>query len=44
MLVKELKAMRAADPTNKALIFSQFNTTLEWLKVALARHGFGCEG
>lgn len=25
----------------QALIFSQFNSTLDWLKLALARHGFG---
>ena len=33
--------MRAADPTAKALVFSQFNSTIDWLKVKLEEHGFG---
>lgn len=41
-LLGELAAMRAADPTSKALVFSQFTTTIEWLKSALTANGFGC--
>lgn len=33
--------MRAADPTSKALVFTQYNSTLEFLKVALPAAGFG---
>ena len=37
----QLEEMRAADPTAKALVFSQFNSTIDWLKVKLGEHGFG---
>ena len=37
----QLRAMRRADPTAKALIFSQYVTTIEWLKVRLTAAGFG---
>ena len=37
----QLEDMRAADPTAKALVFSQFNSTIDWLKVKLEEHGFG---
>ena len=37
----QLEEMRAADPTAKALVFSQFNSTIDWLKVKLEEHGFG---
>lgn len=40
-LLAELAAMRAADPGNKALVFSQFTTTIEWLKQKLPEQGFG---
>lgn len=40
VLVGELKAMRAADPSAKALIFSNFNLTLSWLKERLPQEGF----
>ncbi|PSC76011.1 helicase-like transcription factor isoform B [Micractinium conductrix] len=40
-LLKELRAMRRADPTAKALIFSQYITTIEWLKEKLTAAGFG---
>ena len=40
-LLRELEAMREADATAKALIFTQFNTTLEWLKTRLTEEGFG---
>ena len=33
--------MRSADPTSKALVFTQYNSTLEWLKKALPAAGFG---
>ena len=33
--------MRRADPSAKALIFSQYVTTIEWLKVRLTAAGFG---
>lgn len=28
------------DPTSKSLVFSQFSSSLEWLKHALPKHGF----
>jgi len=40
-LLQELEAMREADPTAKALIFSQYTGTLEWLKTRLSEEGFG---
>ena len=40
-LLGELAAMRAADPSAKALVFSQFASTLAWLKARLAENGFG---
>lgn len=33
--------MRSADPSSKALVFTQYNSTLEWLKKALPAAGFG---
>ena len=33
--------MRQTDPTAKALVFSQFVGTIEWLKVKLEEQGFG---
>ncbi|EFN56965.1 hypothetical protein CHLNCDRAFT_21780, partial [Chlorella variabilis] len=33
--------MRRADPSAKALIFSQYVTTIEWLKTRLTQAGFG---
>ncbi|GLC36509.1 hypothetical protein PLESTB_000156300 [Pleodorina starrii] len=41
VLLAELRAMREADPTAKALVFTQFNQTLEWLKPWLIAEGFG---
>lgn len=32
--------MRASDPSSKALVFTQYNSTLEWLKAALPAAGF----
>jgi SNF2 family DNA or RNA helicase len=40
-LVAELRKMREADPGNKALIFTQFNSTLAWLQQRLPEEGFG---
>jgi hypothetical protein len=39
-LIAELTAMRAADPSSKALVFSQYNSTLEWLQRRLPEQGF----
>ena len=33
--------MRAADSSSKALVFSQFTSTIDWLKGRLTEHGFG---
>lgn len=41
LLLQELKAMRESDATAKALIFSQYTGTLEWLKTRLTEEGFG---
>ena len=40
-LVAELRAMRAKDPGAKALVFSQFTGTIDWLKERLPAEGFG---
>jgi SNF2 family DNA or RNA helicase len=40
-LLKELTKMRAEDESHKALVFSQFIGTLEWLKSRLPEEGFG---
>jgi SNF2 family DNA or RNA helicase len=40
-LVAELLAMRSRDASAKALVFSQFATTIEWLKIRLPAEGFG---
>lgn len=40
-LVAELIAMRTRDATAKALVFSQFMGTIEWLKERLPQLGFG---
>ena len=40
-LVAELTKMRNADASNKALVFSQFNSTLAWLQRRIASGG-GC--
>ena len=37
----QLHLMRENDPTAKALVFSQFVGTIEWLKGKLREHGFG---
>ena len=40
MLV-QLRVMREREPSSKALVFSQFASTIEWLKVKLQEQGFG---
>ena len=35
----QLAAMREANPNAKALVFTQFNQTLEWLKARLQQRG-----
>ncbi|CAM9694657.1 unnamed protein product [Ascophyllum nodosum] len=39
-LVQKLTTIHQKDPTSKSLVFSQFNTSLEWLKHALPKRGF----
>jgi SNF2 family DNA or RNA helicase len=41
VLLAELRAIRKADATAKALVFTQFKSTLEWLSVQLPKHGLG---
>ena len=41
VLVAELKRMREDDLTNKALIFTQFTQTIDWLQRRLPEEGFG---
>ena len=36
----QLADMRKRDPTAKALIFTQFNSTLEWLMARLTEEGY----
>ena len=37
----QLQAMRESEASAKALVFSQFASTIEWLKVKLQEQGFG---
>lgn len=37
----QLRVMREGEPSAKALVFSQFASTIEWLKVKLQEQGFG---
>ena len=37
----QLAAMRERDPAAKALIFTQFNGTLNWLATRLQQEGYG---
>lgn len=37
----QLKKMRETDNAAKALVFSQYRSTIEWLKVRLTEEGFG---
>jgi SNF2 family DNA or RNA helicase len=40
VLIRELKRARDNDPTSKSLVFSQYNSTLNWLKQELPKHAF----
>ena len=40
VLLKELARVKAEDPTAKSLVFSQFTSTIDALKVKLGQHGF----
>ena len=40
-VLAQLRVMREREPSAKALVFSQFATTIEWLKVKLQEQGFG---
>mmetsp|Transcript_24312 Transcript_24312/g.76582 ORF Transcript_24312/g.76582 Transcript_24312/m.76582 type:complete len:138 (-) Transcript_24312:77-490(-) len=40
VLLAELRKMREDDPGSKALVFSQYHVTLEWLKQRLTEEGF----
>jgi SNF2 family DNA or RNA helicase len=40
VLLKELERTKNADPTSKSLVFSQYKTTLDWLKQELPKHGY----
>ncbi|KAK9824040.1 hypothetical protein WJX72_007212 [[Myrmecia] bisecta] len=40
-LLRELRAMWEEDETAKALVFSQYESTIEWLKTQLTEEGFG---
>ena len=39
-LVQELKRIRDNEPESKSLVFSQFVSTLQWMKQELPKHGF----
>jgi SNF2 family DNA or RNA helicase len=39
-LIHELKNIRQKDNTSKCLVFSQFQSTLNWIKDELPKHGF----
>lgn len=40
-MLMQLRVMRDREPSAKALVFSQFASTIEWLKVKLQKQGFG---
>lgn len=40
-MLMQLRVMREREPSAKALVFSQFASTIEWLKVKLQEQGFG---
>jgi SNF2 family DNA or RNA helicase len=41
VLLRELKQAKDKDPSSKSLVFSQYSSTLNWLKEELPKHGFG---
>ena len=40
VLLSELERIRDEDPSSKSLVFSQYASTLDWLKKELPKHGF----
>mmetsp|Transcript_32503 Transcript_32503/g.50396 ORF Transcript_32503/g.50396 Transcript_32503/m.50396 type:complete len:345 (+) Transcript_32503:3065-4099(+) len=40
VLLSELERIRDEDPTSKSLVFSQYGSTLNWLKEELPKNGF----
>jgi SNF2 family DNA or RNA helicase len=40
VLLSELERIRDEDPSSKSLVFSQYASTLNWLKEELPKHGF----
>ena len=40
LLLKELEKIRSNEPESKSLVFSQFTSTIQWMKKELPRHGF----
>ena len=42
VLVEQLRLMHSSDASNKALIFTQFNDTLEFVAKKLQENGFKC--
>jgi SWI/SNF-related matrix-associated actin-dependent regulator of chromatin subfamily A3 len=41
-LVKQLREMHASNASNKALVFTQYNDTLEFVQQRLQQNGFTC--
>lgn len=39
-LLQELENIRSSEPESKSLVFSQFTSTLSWMKQELPKHGF----
>mmetsp|Transcript_12559 Transcript_12559/g.14725 ORF Transcript_12559/g.14725 Transcript_12559/m.14725 type:complete len:570 (-) Transcript_12559:449-2158(-) len=39
-LLQELEKIRSSEPEAKSLVFSQFTSTLSWMKQELPKHGF----
>jgi len=39
-LLAELERIKVEEPDSKSLVFSQFSSTLDWLKTELPKHGF----
>jgi SWI/SNF-related matrix-associated actin-dependent regulator of chromatin subfamily A3 len=38
--LEELRKMREKDPSAKALVFSQFQKSIDWMKTKLAQENF----
>lgn len=39
-LLQELKRIQETEPQSKSLVFTQFSSTLQWMKQELPKHGF----